>query len=59
MMSIPRLSLSAALVAFSGVTHAQFPPTPSGVTVLDSQIEEGIKISYKEVIESSALQLDH
>lgn len=28
--------------------NAQFPPKPEGVTVLDSKIEEGIKISYKE-----------
>ena len=28
---------------------AQFPATPEGVTVLDSHIEEGIRISYKEV----------
>ncbi|KAK7180819.1 carboxypeptidase S1 [Paraphaeosphaeria sporulosa] len=43
------LSLVAALGALSGVTVlAQFPPTPSGVTVLESQIEEGIRISYKE-----------
>lgn len=48
-----RLSLVAGLGALSGVTLAQFPPTPSGVTVLESQIEEGIRISYKEVLGTS------
>lgn len=38
-----------ALVALSGLVHAQFPPKPVGVTVLESQIEEGIQLSYKEV----------
>lgn len=47
-----QLSLVAAWSALSGVTLAQFPPTPSGVTVLESQIEEGIRISYKEVFET-------
>lgn len=49
MMGLTRLSLAAAFGVFGGVAIAQFPPTPSGVTVLDSQLEEGIKISYKEV----------
>ncbi|KAH7122618.1 Alpha/Beta hydrolase protein [Dendryphion nanum] len=31
-----------------GVTNAQFPPKPEGVTVLESKIEEGIRITYKE-----------
>lgn len=29
--------------------HAQFPPTPEGLTVVDSKFKEGVKISYKEV----------
>jgi hypothetical protein len=28
---------------------AQFPPKPEGVTVLASKLEEGVRISYKEV----------
>ena len=32
-----------------GVVRAQFPPTPKGVTVLDSHVEDGVRISYKEV----------
>jgi hypothetical protein len=38
-----------ALVALPWNIAAQFPAKPSGVTVLDSQIEDGIRISYKEV----------
>ena len=38
-----------ALCTLNGLVAAQFPPTPEGVTVLKSQIEEGIQISYKEV----------
>ncbi|KAJ4302627.1 hypothetical protein N0V90_001516 [Kalmusia sp. IMI 367209] len=45
MMGLATVKLLAAL---SGIAIAQFPPTPSGVTVLESQVEEGIKISYKE-----------
>lgn len=29
--------------------HAQFPPKPEGVTVLESKLVEGARISYKEV----------
>lgn len=44
----PRLSWLRAISMLSGITHAQFPPIPSGVTVLDSHVEEGVRISYKE-----------
>lgn len=27
-----------------------FPPTPEGLTVVESKYQEGVKISYKEVI---------
>lgn len=30
-------------------TFAQFPPTPDNVTILNSQLEDGVYISYKEV----------
>jgi carboxypeptidase C (cathepsin A) len=43
-----RSGLSFCAVAAVRVL-AQFPATPQGVTVLESQIEQGIKISYKEV----------
>ena len=49
MMGPSKFALVGALGALSGVTLAQFPPTPSGVTVLQSQVEEGARISYKEV----------
>lgn len=48
-MMVNSLSLLAAYGMLSGLTSAQFPPTPEGVTVLDSHIEDGIRISYKEV----------
>lgn len=44
-------SLSTALSAVGFLTRftfAQFPPAPVGVTVLDSQLEDGVRISYKE-----------
>ncbi|KAF2261091.1 alpha/beta-hydrolase [Lojkania enalia] len=40
-------SLLVAIGAFRGI-QAQFPPTPEEITVLESQIEDGIRISYKE-----------
>ncbi|KAF1957321.1 alpha/beta-hydrolase [Byssothecium circinans] len=42
------VSLVVALGALSGVAQAQFPPTPTGITVLDSHVEDGVRISYKE-----------
>jgi hypothetical protein len=33
----------------TGLVAAQFPPKPEGVTVLESKLEEGVRISYKEV----------
>lgn len=38
-----------AIGVLGGLVSAQFPPTPTGVTVLDSLVEEGVRISYKEV----------
>lgn len=48
-MAIFGSKLIVALGAFGGVARAQFPPTPTGVTVLESKLSEGVKISYKEV----------
>ena len=48
-MGILNWKLTAVIGALSGVATAQFPPTPTGVSVLESQIEDGIRISYKEV----------
>lgn len=44
-----RLSLLVASSLLGGLASAQFPPALEGVTVLDSHIEDGIRISYKEV----------
>lgn len=49
MMGPLKIALVGALGALSGTVLAQFPPTPSGVTVLESKVEEGARISYKEV----------
>lgn len=48
-MMLSRLSLLAATGLLHGLAYAQFPPALEGVTVLDSHIEDGINISYKEV----------
>jgi hypothetical protein len=42
------LSLLGAAGLFGGVVNAQFPPKPEGLTVLESQLDEGVRISYKE-----------
>ncbi|KAF2221809.1 Alpha/Beta hydrolase protein [Elsinoe ampelina] len=44
-------SFTNAAVLLGGVAslaQAQFPKTPEGVTVLDSKLQEGVKISFKE-----------
>jgi len=44
-------ALSAAIVAsalWGGVAHTQFPPVPVGMTILQSHLEDGVSISYKE-----------
>jgi len=48
-MVLARLSLLGTVGLLSGVVNAQFPPTPEGVTILESKLEEGVTISYKEV----------
>lgn len=48
-MMAKRLSLLAASSFLSRLVYAQFPPILEDVTVLDSHIEDGIRISYKEV----------
>jgi hypothetical protein len=40
----------------TALVQAQFPPKPEGVTVLQSQVEEGVRISYKEVHVYQTLQ---
>lgn len=43
--SLPLLGVTLLLTALA---HAQFPPTPRDVKVVQSQLEEGVRISYKE-----------
>lgn len=45
-----RLLLFVASSLVGRLASAQFPPALDGITVLDSHIEDGIRISYKEVL---------
>lgn len=56
-MMVSRLSLLVAAGLLPGFAYAQFPPALKGVTVLDSHIEDGIRISYKEVCWHSAYNM--
>jgi hypothetical protein len=38
-----------AIGGLTGLGAAQFPPKPEGVSVLESKLEDGVRISYKEV----------
>ncbi|KAF2758678.1 alpha/beta-hydrolase [Pseudovirgaria hyperparasitica] len=40
--------LTVAVVGFSRSAAAQFPPTPTDITIVNSTLEEGVYISYKE-----------
>ena len=51
-MGFSKGALVGVLGALSGIALAQFPPALSGVTVLESKVEEGARISYKEVCAS-------
>ncbi len=42
----------AAIINLIGLSLAQFPPTPKGVTKIPSKYNNGIYISYKEVCSS-------
>jgi hypothetical protein len=48
-----RMILIAAFSAWYGLVEAQFPPPLEGVTVLESHVEDGARISYKEVCQLS------
>jgi hypothetical protein len=48
-----RMILIAAFSAWHGLVKAQFPPPLQGVTVLESHVEDGARISYKEVCQFS------
>lgn len=47
-----QLKIFTALGALAGVAKTQFPPAPEGITVLESKLTDGVRISYKEVRES-------
>lgn len=49
MLSSPSVWVFAAATALIRPSLGQFPPTPEGVTVLNSKFDENITISYKEV----------
>lgn len=43
-------ALWLVVASIAGTTTAQyFPPTPEGLTVVESKHEKGVKISYKQV----------
>ena len=47
---MPRCSLLAAVVGLLGISSAHhLPPTPEGVSTLQSKLHPGVSISYKEV----------
>lgn len=53
MPSLHSLAITAvaglASVAAAGQDRSYFPPSPEGLTVVESKHQEGVKISYKEV----------
>lgn len=38
-----------SLLALANIGYAQFPPTPEGVTEIDSKFGDGVRLSWKEV----------
>jgi hypothetical protein len=45
-----KFSSLSCLLAAAGAAGAQyFPPTPENVTKVNSQVQDGVYISYKEV----------
>jgi hypothetical protein len=38
-----------SLLALAGISYAQFPPTPEGVTEIESKFGDGVRLSWKEV----------
>jgi hypothetical protein len=58
-MRFSNVANTAALLALASSGHAQFPPTPEGVTVRDSKFGDGVQLSWKEVRLLAALVLRH
>lgn len=46
--------LIGAASLFAGVSLAGFPAEPKDTTVLDSRFNDGVQISYKEVIQHAS-----
>jgi hypothetical protein len=44
-----RVSNAVSLLALAGISSAQFPPTPEGVTEIESKFGDGVRLSWKEV----------
>jgi hypothetical protein len=44
-----RVSNAVSLLALAGTSYAQFPPTPEGVTEIESKFGDGVRLSWKEV----------
>jgi hypothetical protein len=38
-----------SLLALAGISYAQFPPSPEGVTEIESKFGDGVRLSWKEV----------
>lgn len=43
------LGISLGFLSLLSFSLAQFPPTPSGLSIVNSKVNEQVKISYKEV----------
>jgi hypothetical protein len=46
---VPTITWLAAVSLVGTVAAQYFPPTPEGLTVVESKHEKGVKISYKQV----------
>jgi hypothetical protein len=44
-----KVSNVLSLLALAGLSYAQFPPTPEGVTEIESKFGDGVRLSWKEV----------
>jgi hypothetical protein len=44
-----RIHNAVSLLALAGIGYAQFPPTPEGVTEIESKFGDGVRLSWKEV----------
>jgi hypothetical protein len=47
------LSIEIGATALVALAYAQFPPTPAGMTLTTSKVNEKVKISWKKVSKES------